>query len=195
MVQLARLYADGLATDAELCDAAEAANAWAWELEGPPDGPGPDLLAYSLLGKANIAAVIRRFINDLCNLGHHAPMLIMLLSQTKHFPEIQRECCDILREMIGNPFRNRQITQEWLQSDGRTVSAIAATIYEEERFTEMPILADALEEVGFDQEDLIIHCRTSNTASRTLRKRDPCVRHQRGCWALDALLGRGIITV
>jgi hypothetical protein len=41
----------------------------------------------------------------------------------------------------------------------------------------MPILADALEEAGCTNSDILDHCRQSG-------------EHVRGCWVIDALLGK-----
>ena len=49
---------------------------------------------------------------------------------------------------------------------------------EERRFEDLPILADALEEAGCDDEDILGHCRSDG-------------EHVRGCWAVDLLLGKG----
>ncbi len=59
----------------------------------------------------------------------------------------------------------------------RVVVAVAWAIYEEQRPGDMPVLADALEEAGCDEAELLEHCRTPG-------------EHVRGCWALDALLGK-----
>ena len=45
------------------------------------------------------------------------------------------------------------------------------------RFEDLPILADALEEAGCANQDLLAHCRHSG-------------EHVRGCWAVDLLLGK-----
>jgi hypothetical protein len=57
------------------------------------------------------------------------------------------------------------------------VVALATTIYEERWFNEMPILADALEEVEADEE-IVRHLRQKEAG------------HFRGCWCLDLVLGR-----
>lgn len=57
------------------------------------------------------------------------------------------------------------------------VGALAQTIYDERQFVDLPILADALEDVG---------C-TDNTILSHLRGPGP---HVRGCWAVDLILGK-----
>ena len=44
-------------------------------------------------------------------------------------------------------------------------------------FAAMPILADALQDAGCDDEDILAHCREER-------------EHIRGCWVVDLLLGK-----
>jgi hypothetical protein len=80
-----------------------------------------------------------------------------------------------LRDIFGNPFRSVAFSRDW--RTGTTV-ALAQQMYEERDFFAMPILADALEDVGCDHEDILEHCRGR-------------VPHVRGCWVVDLLLGKG----
>jgi hypothetical protein len=82
----------------------------------------------------------------------------------------------LIREIFGNPFRPVPLDPLWLTSD---VQALARGIYEERAFDRMPILADALQDAGCTNEDVLNHCRDANAA------------HVRGCWVLDLLLGKG----
>ncbi|MDY3553595.1 hypothetical protein R5W24_002698 [Gemmata sp. JC717] len=41
----------------------------------------------------------------------------------------------------------------------------------------MPILADALQDAGCDNDDILNHCRADTV-------------HARGCWVVDAVLGK-----
>lgn len=79
-----------------------------------------------------------------------------------------------LREIFGNPFRPITVNPSWLTSN---VIALASGIYEEKAFDRMPILADALQDAGCDNTDILDHCR------------DPNAVHVRGCWVVDHLLG------
>jgi hypothetical protein len=56
-----------------------------------------------------------------------------------------------------------------------TVLALARAIEAERAYDRLPILADALQEAGCDDEVLLRHCRE-------------CERHKPGCWALLATL-------
>ena len=55
---------------------------------------------------------------------------------------------------------------------------LARGVYEERAFDRMPILADALQDAGCDNPDILNHLRDTNAA------------HVRGCWALDLVLGK-----
>jgi hypothetical protein len=84
--------------------------------------------------------------------------------------------CDLLRCLFGNPFRPVPLQPEWLTGNGGAAHHLARVIDDEQRFAEMPILADALEEAGCSHPDVLNHCRQHV--------------HARGCWVLDLLLGR-----
>ena len=75
--------------------------------------------------------------------------------------------CDLVRDIYGNPFRAAPVIgSNWLTS---TVLALARGIYEERAFDRMPILADALQDAGCDNEDILNHCRGKGpTRSRML---------------------------
>jgi hypothetical protein len=80
----------------------------------------------------------------------------------------------IIRDLFGNPFRKREIDDNWRSS---TVMSVAEGLYEESAFGQLPILADALEESGCSDSDILQHCRASAV-------------HVRGCWVLDLVLGK-----
>jgi hypothetical protein len=55
---------------------------------------------------------------------------------------------------------------------------LAHLIYDQRRFTDLPVLADALEEAGCTDQTILDHLRGPGP-------------HVRGCWAVDLLLGKG----
>jgi hypothetical protein len=78
---------------------------------------------------------------------------------------------------MGNPFRPITIDPAWLSwHDGLLVS-MAQRMYGSRDFSDMLVLADALEEAGCQDQDFLGHCRSGE-------------EHVRGCWAVDALLGK-----
>lgn len=85
---------------------------------------------------------------------------------------------DLLRELLGPlPFRPVVLDPQWLTWNDGCVRRMAEAIYEERRFADLPLLADALLDAGCDQDDLLRH----------LWRPDG---HVLGCWALDRILGR-----
>lgn len=89
--------------------------------------------------------------------------------------------CHLLRDIFGNPFRPVSADPSWLSS---TVVGLAQAIYEERQLPggqldvgRLAILADALEEVGCNQTDILDHCRSQGP-------------HVLGCWVVDLLLGK-----
>ena len=57
------------------------------------------------------------------------------------------------------------------------VTGIAQAIYDDRNFDSLPILADALEESGCTNSEIMAHCREPGP-------------HVRGCWVVDAVLGK-----
>jgi hypothetical protein len=83
---------------------------------------------------------------------------------------------DILREVIGPiPFRRVSIAPAVLHWNGEAIPNLARGFYDDRRFQDLPILADALEEAGCTNAHLLSHCRGPGP-------------HVRGCWALDLIL-------
>lgn len=84
----------------------------------------------------------------------------------------------LLRDLFGPlPFRLVTIAPSWLAWNDATIPKIARSIYDDRRFDDLPILADALEEAGCSDADILGHCRGPGP-------------HVRGCWVVDLLLGR-----
>lgn len=78
----------------------------------------------------------------------------------------------LLRDIFGNPFRAVAVDPAWLTS---TVVALAGGIYKDRAFDRLPILADALQDAGCDNDEVLNHCRSDGP-------------HVRGCWVLDLVL-------
>jgi hypothetical protein len=80
----------------------------------------------------------------------------------------------LLREMFGNPFRPVAFSASW-RTD--TALSLARQMYESRDFGAMPILADALQDAGCENEEILAHCRSEGP-------------HFRGCWVVDLVLGK-----
>jgi hypothetical protein len=90
--------------------------------------------------------------------------------------EAQAAGASLLRD-IFNPFRSVTIDPVWLTWNDGTVVKMAQTIYDDRRFEDLPIWADALMKAGCQNEDILSHCRNGGP-------------HVRGCWAVDLILGK-----
>ncbi len=96
----------------------------------------------------------------------------ILGDQTRRVEEAAQ--ADLLRDIFGNPFRPVAFSSAWRTP---TVLALAAQVYESRDFSAMPILADALQDAGCDNADILDHCRGAGA-------------HVRGCWVVDLVLGK-----
>jgi hypothetical protein len=82
--------------------------------------------------------------------------------------------CQLFRDIFGNPFRPVDLDRHWKTA---TVVAVAQSIYDDRAFDRLPILADALEDAGCDNLDILQHCHSGG-------------EHVRGCWVVDLILGK-----
>jgi hypothetical protein len=82
--------------------------------------------------------------------------------------------CALLRDIFGNPFRPVTFAPDW-RAD--TAVALARQMYETRAFGAMPILADALQDAGCNNTDILDHCRSPGL-------------HNRGCWVVDLVLDK-----
>src|SRR5205807_1471191 len=89
--------------------------------------------------------------------------------------------CDLLRDIVGNPFHPTRTEAGWLTSDAIGMARVA---YEDRALPagtlspiRLLILADALEEAGCSDQALLDHLRGPGL-------------HVRGCWAVDLVLAR-----
>jgi len=85
--------------------------------------------------------------------------------------------CALLRCLFGNPFRpSPALPAAVLAWNDRLVPRLAQAIYDERRWNNLPLLADALLDAGCEDEALMDHCRRGG-------------EHARGCYAVDVILG------
>jgi hypothetical protein len=78
----------------------------------------------------------------------------------------------LLQDILGNPFRLAVLDPAWIAWQGGTIPRLAEAIYQERAFDRLPVLADALEEAGCTDREVLEHCRGPGP-------------HVRGCWVLD----------
>jgi len=93
------------------------------------------------------------------------------------------ECVQFLRDwretilkaaekVYGQPLP--AVDPQWRTS---TTISLAQQMYESRDFSPLPILADALQDAGCDNDDMLNHCRDGGP-------------HARGCWVVDLVLGK-----
>lgn len=173
-IEVAERFADGLATAEELAQAEELA-IWA-----------ADDLSWS---SGELVTWAAYYVSDIiCRQAVHAAGSVVRSSPSTMFPghlahqDVDRqEQCHLFRD-IFNPFRTATFDPVW-RTD--TVVRLAAASYEERALpsghldpARLAVLADSLEDAGCGDAELLAHLRSAGP-------------HVRGCWALDAVLGRG----
>ena len=99
----------------------------------------------------------------------------------------------LLREIFGNPFNPVVLDPVWRTEH---VVARARKMYVSNDFSEMPDLADALQDAGCENELILNHCRYSSLQAAD-QASSPGAGHQprpwlhvRGCWVVDLVLGK-----
>jgi hypothetical protein len=108
----------------------------------------------------------------------HLRWLAGLLVDAAGGPVGMAEKAGLLRCLVGNPFRPSPVADPaWLAWNGGTVRKLAEAIYDERAFDRLPVLADALEDAGCSDPELLGHLRGPGP-------------HARGCWAVDLILGK-----
>jgi hypothetical protein len=87
---------------------------------------------------------------------------------------LEARAANLVRDLF-RPFRRVSVRKSnWFNS---TANDLAQAIYADRAFERMPILADALEDAGCTNADILEHCRHSG-------------EHGRGCWVVDLILGK-----
>jgi hypothetical protein len=81
----------------------------------------------------------------------------------------------LFADIFGNTSNPPLFSSGW-RTD--TAVSLANQMYESRDFGAMPILADALQDVGCEDEAILHHCRDANQV------------HVRGCWVVDLVLGK-----
>ena len=154
-----------LETDTPWARAARLAEPWI-------RSPAP--AAARLVAEATIQAALREAsealprpeaIDELCS-------CICTVQETQY-----QRLSRLLHDIFGNPFHPAPIEASWLKWHDATVPKIAQAIYDDRAFDRLPVLADALEEAGCTNAEILNHCRSE-------------APHVRGCWVVDWLLGK-----
>ena len=165
-------YADGQATPDELATARAAA-------DGTYEGVGDIIADHSPIVVTALCEPVGWFPMGTGSSAGLAAVAAEMESDRGRswdaaWKRVKKVHANIFRCVFGNPFRPVAAESAWLTE---TVVALASGIYADRAFDRMPILADALEEAGCDNADILTHCRGDGP-------------HVRGCWVVDLLLGK-----
>ena len=147
--------------------------------DDPAVGPGVHLAGsfFRLAAAQAVAHVVVEDRDDLCR--------SMFTYQVEDFygdrrsrkivcRDFDRPSCALVREVFGDPIRPAALDRARLTTEA---VALARSIDGGRAFERMPDLARALEAADHRDPDILAHCRSEGP-------------HVRGCWALDAILGK-----
>jgi hypothetical protein len=158
-VEVAERHADGLATDDRLAEATDPL-----EVAAPQGRPYPNATAYYASWQHAPDAATST-----------AKAALEAIEDAAGDADAERAAqVASLRDIFGSPFRSVTLDPAWLTPG---VVALAQAIYDRRAFDRIPELADALEQAGCTDADILAHCRGEGP-------------HVRGCWALDLILGK-----
>jgi hypothetical protein len=165
-VKVGELFADGKVDERELAAAKVAANSAHFEAATP-----------AIFSPAAHAAACAFYTAT-------APPILTFAAANRAASSLglekeaeQKEQASLFRDILGNPFRPVFADTSWLAWNDDTIPKLAQAIYDDRAFDRLPILADALEDAGCDNADILAHCRGPGP-------------HVRGCWVVDLLLGK-----
>jgi hypothetical protein len=181
-VEVSERHADGLASRSDLTGALYDAKYVAKKLmhlyrEWDDDAPGIEgAAAAAQAAEAVLAATSydRMSTNAVMASYYACEALHSLTEDYKAKMAELRVQTDLVRDIFGNPFRPVTFDPVWLTSTAQT---LAKQMYKSRDFGAMPILADALQDAGCDNDDILNHCRAESV-------------HVRGCWVVDLVLGK-----
>jgi hypothetical protein len=165
-----------------------AAEGWIAACERMAEQPGVRIGAAALRGRVGRLTEgvaqsneSRSAVLALCCLAREAvDAVIVNVASTRGTRSQQWDVTDplmaaLMRDIVGNPFYPVTFALEWRTE---TVVLLARQMYESRDFSAMPILADALQDAGCNNDEILAHCR------------DPQQGHVRGCWVVDLVLGK-----
>ncbi len=175
-VEVAERFADGQTTNAErraavrMCRGVTSGAEWAQDAASRAVELCPFARQYSLFQLARFGLDSSSYTKWF---GRAAVEEHDALRRRNSSTEDSRQVA-FLRDIFGNPFRPVAFAPEW-RTD--TVVALARQMYDAREFGAMPILADALQDAGCEEGQILEHCRGTGP-------------HVRGCWVVDFVLGK-----
>jgi hypothetical protein len=178
-VEVAERHADGLATDDDLFAAYEAARVAERETFAAQDAREEDATvraAWAAVAATGAAWDPDFYYRDEYHPFHSASEAAREVADN---PVAEKSAqCKLLLDIFGNPYvPPLPLAAAVLARNGGAAVTLAQSIYDGRRFADLPILADTLEEAGAANQVLLDHLRGPGP-------------HVRGCWAVDAVLGK-----
>ncbi len=175
-VEVAERYADGQATEGELHIAKEAAqNAWAATRMSVVQGQARRAATYA--ASKNIEQLAYTATAAYMGVFQSREVEVREAAQQAERNTIPER----IRCVFDNPFRPVTLNPAWQTPN---VVALATAAYDERIMpsgtldtARLAVLADALEEAGCGNEDILNHLRQTGV-------------HVRGCWVVDLILGK-----
>jgi hypothetical protein len=178
LVEVAERLADGKATERDLRRAAK-------PVSDPGSGNWSGACYSAVTGLAELKAHPMAPANYVTK---YAPLALCKEADSIRTPESraiidgeQAVLAGLIRDIFGNPFRPVVVAPSCLTPQ---VVALAQAVYDQRELpagtldvAQLAVLADALEEAGCDNANLLTHLRGPGP-------------HVRGCWAVDLLLGK-----
>jgi hypothetical protein len=187
-VEVAERYADSQCELEEMGEACESAWDVIHDLEQTDGDDWPEQVEYaaadaaaqaSCIGDADCPYLCRAVdtTRSVTDLARYAMLAAGPDSDAPAAEKAEQRIHASLLHDIFNPFRPVRLSRAWLAWEGGTAPKIAQGIYADHAYERLPILADALEEAGCTNTDILSHCRSAGP-------------HVRGCWVIDLLLGK-----
>jgi hypothetical protein len=168
-VEVLEQYAEGVSSAQEL----DAARRECWEDAGLVDNPEGNKHPSEIA----IAAVSFDNILDMLMTAAEATAWVKAGTPEAISEPEERAQCGVIREIFGNPLQPIAVDSAWLAWNDGAIRKMALAIYDARAFDRLPLLADALEDAGCTNADILAHCRSGG-------------EHVRGCWVVDLLLGK-----
>jgi hypothetical protein len=174
-VEVYEQFIEGKATEEELAIAKEDAWQSSAEIPNPEGNKVPEQLALGAIG-------LHFDYRDMLMGASDATAWAKVGTTEPATDEPEERAQSVLvREIFGNPFRPVAFNPAWRTS---TVMSLAQSVYEERQLPSglfdnqrLGVLADALEEAGCDNADILGHLRGGE-------------EHVRGCHVIDLILGK-----
>jgi hypothetical protein len=137
----------------------------------PRDADPSEIISFATAARAKVFRVrgIDRLLSE--------PITTEYRKATEAFDVECVRQADLVRCILGNPFRTALLDPVYLDANDGAARRVAQEIYDDHAFADLPVLADALEDAGCTDDAALSHCRDAGP-------------HARGCWVVDLALGK-----